>query len=145
EEQAALVCDLLGCDGLLVPTVTSYDPYVPPKMGASLQLLGKPSSWARPASVDPRELARQATPGETESLPAAAATAVTENVVQSVGMFDSANGLVHEALLAYASGRHEPVGPMGAREYYASMDRYCGFVYHELIVDVLHKASRRRS
>ena len=36
-QQAALVCDLLGVDGLLVPTVTAYDPYDPPKIGASLR------------------------------------------------------------------------------------------------------------
>src|SRR5438270_3549368 len=30
-EQAALVCDLLGCDALVVPTVTEFDPYNPPK------------------------------------------------------------------------------------------------------------------
>src|SRR5438045_5628799 len=38
EKQAQLVCDLLGCEGLLVPTVTAFDPYNPPKVGASLQL-----------------------------------------------------------------------------------------------------------
>src|SRR5438874_4619373 len=41
-DQAALVCDLLGCDGLLVPTVTLYDPSDPPKFGAALQLFTKP-------------------------------------------------------------------------------------------------------
>src|SRR5262245_60854563 len=41
EEQASVVCDLLGCDALLVPTITLYDPYNPPKLGASLQLFGK--------------------------------------------------------------------------------------------------------
>src|ERR1043165_1964861 len=35
EEQAALVCDLLGCDALLVGTISLYDPYDPPKLGAS--------------------------------------------------------------------------------------------------------------
>jgi len=57
-EQAALVCDLLGCDALLVPTVTAYDPYDPPKLGASLHLFRKSGTYARPANVDPRELAR---------------------------------------------------------------------------------------
>ena len=37
-EDAAAVCDALGCDGLLVPTVMLFDPYDPPKLGASLQL-----------------------------------------------------------------------------------------------------------
>ncbi len=37
-EQAAQVCQLLKCDALVVPTVTAYDPYNPPKLGAALQL-----------------------------------------------------------------------------------------------------------
>src|SRR5881392_1293845 len=27
EEQAAIICNVLGCDALLVPTITAYDPY----------------------------------------------------------------------------------------------------------------------
>src|SRR5438270_1998283 len=29
EQQAAIVCEMLGCDGLIVATVTAYDPYNP--------------------------------------------------------------------------------------------------------------------
>jgi hypothetical protein len=132
-EQANLVCDLLGCDGLVVPTVTAYDPYDPPKMGASLQVFLKPGSYARPRNIDPRALARQATPGEDESLPAGP----PPDFEQSVGMFDAANGSVRDRLFAYAAGRHDPVGPLGKKEYLVSMDRYGGFVYHELIVQLL--------
>src|SRR4051794_7350899 len=71
-EQAALVCDLLGCDALLVPTITAYDPYNPPKLGASLHLFRKPGTYARPANVDPRELARAASPPPEQSLPSSA-------------------------------------------------------------------------
>lgn len=133
-EQAAIVCDLLGCDGLLVPTVTAFDPYDPPKLGASVQLFRKPRGYARPDNVDPRDLARQAAE-KTDSLPAPGAG----NFVQAVGMFDAANGSVREKLEAYAAGRNDPNGPMGVREYYISMDRYCGFVYSTLINDVLRQ------
>ena len=54
-EQAALVCDLLGCDALLVPTITAFDPYDPPKLGASLHLFRKPGTYARPANVEHEE------------------------------------------------------------------------------------------
>jgi hypothetical protein len=143
-EQANVVCDLLGCDALLVPTVTAYDAYMPPKFGASLQLIRKPREWERAANVDPRELARRAAPGPDEAMPAARAIP-PNGVVQAVGMFDAANGSVREALFVYAAGRNDPVGPMGAKEYLVSMDRYCGFVYHELIVQVLDRASRRKA
>ena len=53
-----------------------------------------------------------------------------------MGVYDAANGSVREALLRYAAGRHDPSGPMAEREYFLSMDRYGGFVYHELIADL---------
>jgi hypothetical protein len=131
-EQAALVCDLLGCDGLLVPTVTIYDPYNPPKFGGSVQLFIKPGSFARTANVDPRELARRATPQQGDPIPGTGG-----DVVQVVGMFDAANGTVRERLAVYASGRNDPVGPMGQKEYYVKMERYCGFAYSELIEQLI--------
>jgi hypothetical protein len=138
-EQAALVCDLLGCDGLLVPTVTAYDPYNPPKLGASLHLFRKPGSYARPANVDPRDLVRRSSPPPEQSVPNRQADSA-----QAVGMYDAANGSVRQALIAYARGRHDPLGPMGAGEYLASMDRFSGFVYHELADDLLRAVRNRR-
>ena len=137
EDQAAVVCEMLGCDGLVVPTVTAYDPYNPPKFGASLQLFR-----ARPAAtvamVDPRELTRRAAPPADEALPPPGAGSYR----QAVGMYDAANGSVRDAVFRYAAGRNDPVGPMGAKEYLASMDRYCGFVYHELIARLVSDAAR---
>jgi hypothetical protein len=131
-EQAALVCDLLQCDGLIVPTVTLYDAYNPPKFGGALQLFMKPGTFARPANIDPRELAKRATPTEVDPMPAAGG-----DVVQAVGMFDASNGTVRDRLKAYAAGRHEPAGPLGEKEYFVSMDRYCGFAYSELIEQII--------
>jgi hypothetical protein len=139
-EQAALVCDLLGCDALLVPTITAYDPYNPPKLGASLHLFTKPGTYARPANVDPRELARAASPPAEQSLQGSA----NAPFLQAVGIYDAANGSVREALFAYAAGRNDPAGPMGAREYLVSMDRYCGFVYQSLTGDLIRSMRRRR-
>jgi hypothetical protein len=137
-EQAALVCDLLGCDALLVPTITAFDPYDPPKLGASLHLFRKPGTYARPANVDPRELARAASPPVEQSIPQDGA------FLQAVGMYDAANGSVRDALFAYAKGRNDPVGPMGAKEYLVSMDRYCGFVYQSLTGDLLRSMRQHR-
>jgi hypothetical protein len=126
-EQAALVCDLLQCDGLVVPSVTIFDAYNPPKLGGAMQLFMKPGTYVRPQNVDPREIARSATPKAVDAMPPGG------DVVQVVGMFDAANGSVRDRLHLYAAGRHDPVGPLGEREYFMSMDRYCGFVYSELI------------
>ncbi len=136
DQQAALVCDLLAADGLIVPTVTAYDPYNPPKLGASIQLFAKPSNYARPEGLDPRELSRMASPGNTESLPAQA------GLMQVVGIYDAATGSVREKLAEYADGRNDPAGPLGSKEYRVSMDRYCGFVYHDLIEQLMLKLQR---
>jgi len=110
-----------------------YDPYNPPKFGATLALFGKPESYAREAAVDPRQLAREASPEETQSLPA------NGKYLQSVGMFDASSGTTRDALWFYASGRNDPMGPLGAKEYIVSMDRYCGFAYWSLTRDLMGK------
>jgi hypothetical protein len=131
EEQAYLVCQLLGCDGLVVPTITLFDPYDPPKVGASLQLFLKPGTYDPAPTLDPRELARAATPGPTEP------TASPQGLKQEVGMFDAADGSTRDQINAYAVGRTDPNGPMSVKEIYVSMDRYCGFVYHQLLSELL--------
>lgn len=131
EKQAALVCDLLGADGLIVATVTAYDPYHPPKVGVSLQLFTRNGGAIRSSGIDPRELSRMASPGNTESLPYDA------QLLQVVGIYDAANGSIREKLLSYADGRNDPIGPMGAKEYFASMDRFSSFVYHDLLEQLL--------
>jgi hypothetical protein len=140
QDQAALVCDMLGCDALVVPTVTAYDPYNPPKLGAALQLFGRNGYLSHgDEHVNPRELARRAAPPPGEPLPS------TARFLQSAGMYDAANGSVRDALLRYSQGRNDPVGPLQAKEYFVSMDRYTGFVYHELIQDLLLQVPMKRS
>jgi hypothetical protein len=131
-EQAAVVCDLLGCDALVVATITVYDPYDPPKLAASLQVFAKPAGFVRPKNVDVRELSRAAGPADDDSLPPP-----DVRFLQAVGMFDASNGSVRQAVEVYAKGRSDPAGPLGTKEYLSSMDRYCGFVYTALSTDLL--------
>lgn len=133
QEQATLICDQLGCDALIVPTITIFDPYDPPKLGVSLQVLRKGKVPPKLQNVDVHELSRMATPPPTAALPPPQALSFR----QSVGMFDATNGSVREKLAIYAAGRDDPMGPLGNREYLLNMDRYSGFVYHELIQDLL--------
>jgi len=131
EEQAKVVCGLLGADALVVPTVTAYDPYNPPKFGASLQLMRGSGGAVPAADVNPRQMLRQAAPPADQPMPQPA------GFKQAVGMYDAANGSVREALFVYAAGRNDPLGPMGRNEYLMSMDRFCGFVYFQLISDLV--------
>ena len=134
EEQAAVVCQQLGCDALVIPTITAYDPYNPPKVGAALQLLGQ-SKGIQVNNIDARELSRRATPDETQALPA------QPGFIQVVGMYDATNGSVRDAVLRYAAGRNDPCGPLASKEYFVSMDRYCGFVYHTLIAQMISRVT----
>jgi hypothetical protein len=131
-EQAEIICEQLGCDALVVPTVTIYDPYDPPKFGGALQVFRKGKQGQVP-NVDVHELSRAATPPPGAPLP----PPQLAGFKQTVGMFDAANGTVRKRLNTYAAGRNDPNGPLGQREYLLNMDRYCGFVYHELIRDLL--------
>ena len=137
EEQAAIVCQQLGCDALVVPTMTIYDPYNPPKMGAALQLLGAGTSQLAANNIDVRELTRRATPMTNEALPS------HPGFIQVVGMYDAANGSVRDAVLRYARGRNDPTGPLASNEYFEDMDRYSGFVYHTLIEQMIGRVSQK--
>jgi hypothetical protein len=136
-DQAAAVCDALGADGLLIPTVTMFDPYDPPKLGASMQFF--PHSRDAMASVDLYELARRSTPPPGGPMPQSG------GFIQSVGQFDAENGSVRRAVEQYAAGRHDPSGPLGTREYLVDMDRFCSFAYHGLIRDLLKQVSGRNA
>jgi hypothetical protein len=131
EKQAYDICRLLGCDGLVVPTVTAYDPYDPPKFGASIQLFVRPGTFDRLPKLDPRALERSATATAPAAMPE------THNMAQVVEMYDASDGTVLEAVKAYAKGRTDPNKPLGIDEVTVCMDRYCAFGYHELLSELL--------
>ena len=137
-EQAAQVCQALGADGLVVPTITIFDPYNPPKFGGALQLFRLRPAVApapdQPASGEPAPAAAEVSGGGAGGV----------MLIQSVGMYDAANGSVRDALQVYTAGRHDPVGPLGAKEYLVSMDRFCGFAYRALTESLLYEMRKVR-
>jgi hypothetical protein len=136
-QQAEIVCDALGVDALIVPTVTMYDPYDPPKMGASLALFVRNPGQASGSDLDVRELTRRATPGPMELLPRSA------DFIQAADVMDASSGSVRDRIERYAAGRTDPFGPLGVREVTLSMDSYAGFVWHELIDELIEQMPRK--
>lgn len=137
-EQAQLVCELLGCDGLIVPTITLFDPYSPPKLGAALQLFARDGSLIRQTGRlgmdDVQAIARAARDQMTLPPP----EAIGGEFLQEAGVFDASHGSTRDALSAYANGRSDPKGAAsGMRAYLLSMDLYAGFVYHELLHNLM--------
>jgi hypothetical protein len=136
ERQATEICKALGCDALVVPTVTAYDPYDPPKFGASLQLFTKPGTFQRLPRLDPHQLEQSATVTALPEMPE------THNMAQVVEIYDASDGSVRDRVAAFAAGRTDPNGPLGPDEITRSMDRYCAFGYHELLDELLDNLSQ---
>ena len=132
EQQAVQVCDALGCDAIVVPTVHIYDPYNPPKFSASINVFFR-NPVSQVTAVDAHELSRQASGSGGGNLPR------RNSFLQVADMYDGQNGTVRDKVAAYAAGRHDPKGPMKVKEYLSSMDRFVGFAYHDLIVTALSR------
>lgn len=125
--EALSLMHLMDVDGLIVGTVTAYDPYKPPKIGATVQLYSRRSTAAR-TGVDTRTLTGAATDVD---LPGTAR--YDQPVATAGGYFDAANGDVLKQLHTYASGRSGYDSPAGWHGYLINMDLYSEFVSHELV------------
>lgn len=121
----------LGVDGVLVGTVTAWDPYDPPRLGLSLALYARPGSDRiadASAEIDPRALTAAATePRLPAGRPAEAPlSAVSEHL-------DARNHEVLMDLRAFAEGRHDPDSALGWRGYTASMTLFTRYASHRLV------------
>lgn len=122
---------VLGVDGLIVGTVTAYDPYPPPKVGVAVQLFRSdtPDSYS---DLDPHALTKAST---DTYLSGSAAGAVP--MAQVAGVFDAKNHLTLAQLEQYARGRTLPDSPYGKDIYLVSMELYTQFVSYRLMHDLL--------
>lgn len=128
-DDARLLANALGVDGLIVGSVTAYDPYNPPTIGLSLALYASPGSMRAASDVDPRTLSVQ--PADSTSSSTAGRTRSPASVVSSV--LDGANHQVLMDVKTYAQGRHDDRSALGWEVYLASMDRYAQFAAHHVV------------
>lgn len=136
---AAALAKVLGVDGLIIGTITAYDPYDPPTLGVSLGLYVLPGSMSLASAVDPRELTYQPAEWAPRSgVPPGAgpAASVSEHL-------DAHNHEVLAAVRQYAQGRHDPARPLGWRRYVMSMDLYTQFAAHHLVAGLVAHERRR--
>lgn len=132
------LAEAMGVDGLIVGTVTAYDPYNPPKLGLALALhAGTPAFYAggpdlegiRGAVTDPQV-------PETSRY--------TETPVASVSdVYDGRNHGVQMEVKRYAGGRMDPDAPRGWQTYLASMPLYTEFVAHAAVGRLLDQERLR--
>jgi hypothetical protein len=129
---ARIVAEALGVDGLIVGTVTAYDPYDPPKLGLNLALFLKERPEA--SNVDPKALRGSYTDG------APTPTSFVGRPTASISEYlDAAS---HEVLIdvkAYAQGRHDPDSALNWRRYTASMELYTEYAAYRCVRRLLEE------
>lgn len=128
-EDARRLAASLGVDGLIVGSVTAYDPYNPPKIGMMLALFVASDSMNAGSAVDPRSLSVQ--PTDANSTASAARSRSPATVVSQT--LDAANHQVLMDVKAYAQGRHDDRSALGWEVYLESMDRYSQFAAHHAV------------
>jgi len=116
DADAVTLLEAMGVDGLVIGTISMWDPYPPPKIGLAAQLYVRPG-MTNPATFQPIDPA----------VPASAAS----------GSFDASNHATLAALRRYSDARHQPGGPYGDEIYLVEMSRYAEFASHEILARIL--------
>jgi len=138
-DDALQVLQMLRADGLVLGTISAYDPYEPPKLGLALELY-VPAHRATGPPLDLRELSKAPTAQNTEPK-----HQVAKQPVSAVSAFyNAADPAVREKMKGYAEGRGSVADREGsARLYRISMDLYSEFVSYAMLERLL-KAERSR-
>lgn len=115
----------MGVDGVIVGTITAYDPYNPPRLGLTLALYAREGAMRTPAPdrPDPRELT--ALPSEGDAAPRSAFGEAP--LALAAEHLDARNHQVQVDVQRYAAGRTEARSSLGWRRYLVSMDLYTEF------------------
>jgi hypothetical protein len=133
-QQARSLIDALGVDGLVVGSITAYDPYEPPKYGLALALFARPGSMGTPGvrANDPLT----SDPSLLNAATTDAAIDVGSETLAPVSFaaehLDGRNHEVQMAVKSYADGRSDTVSALGWRRYLVSMPLYAEFASNRL-------------
>jgi hypothetical protein len=130
--EARTLAQAMGVDGVLVGSVTAYDPYVP-TLGLSLALYARPGTMAPDRqTLDPRSLSTR----PTETAPATWSRTEGPVAVASEHL-DAKNHQVQMDVRSYAEGRQKNLTALGWRRYMASMDLYCEFGAYRVVDELI--------
>lgn len=134
----------LGVDGLVVGTVTAYEPYTPPKLGLNLELyLDARLAWSG-SEIDTRKLSSAATDDSAQIPGAGGDVQRTQPVTAIGGFYDAADPNTTDLLVAYLAERKPDDSPEHAlRRHTLSTDLYSDFVSTTLVAQLM-EAERLR-
>lgn len=146
-EEAQALAGALGVDALVIGTVTSWNPYNPPKLGLALALFVAPGSPMATGAVAPTgpegppdPVLLQSSPTE-RGMPGSQWSERPASVVSE--QLDGANHLVQKSVKEFAEGRSPTVSALGWRRYLASMPLYAEFACYRLTERLLAAEERR--
>ncbi len=141
KDQALALRDALGVDGLVVGSLTAWDPYDPPKIGIAIELYVDPISPTR--TFDSRELTWAAT--EDRALPQRPYQSGDQPVSTVAAYYDAADPDTRAELERYGKHRGKDDGKVKhhARLYLISMDLYTEFVSQRVCSRLLAAESAR--
>ena len=134
--------DVLGCDAIVLGTITAYDPYDPPKLGLAIELYFNPKRSAAQAT-DLRKLISAPT-GRPEAPPSRSRPDPPVSVVS--GFYDATDPGVHEQLVDYAREQDAAMDRVSARGwhlYQIDMDLYTEFVTYLVSRQLLRVEEQR--
>lgn len=131
------IAEAMNVDGLIVGTVTAYDPYNPPTLGISLALHAGNSTFAAGPELD--GIRGAVTDPQLEST-----SQYVESPVASMSeVFSGRNHAVQMEVRRYAQGRIDPGAARGWQTYLASMPLYTEFVAHAAVGRLLDQERLR--
>jgi hypothetical protein len=124
-EEVRLLASEMGVDGLIVGSVTAWDPYDPPTLGLALALYARGGRLDRrgQTELDTRTLTYQ--PTDYTYFPGSSFTEGPASVASE--LLDGKNHQVLMDLDRYVAGRNDPSGMLGTRRFLASMELYTEF------------------
>jgi hypothetical protein len=118
-----------GADGVVVGSITAWEPYDPPTVGLTLAVIGRSPLMRAPAdpSIDPKALRSAHSEAQATDRPQVlgALSVVSETL-------DSNSGETRELVRRYAEGRHDPNSALGWKRYVSSMSLYGKFACYEM-------------
>jgi hypothetical protein len=138
-DEARALADRLGVDGLIVGSITDFDPYNPPRLGLALVLDAN-----TPAAAG-EDLSLEALRGSTGEAGGSRSTARFE-AVPAASISVTLDGRNHATLMelrSYAQGRHDPAHANGWEHYLASMPLYTEFAAHAAVARLLDQERLR--
>jgi len=145
---AQTLARVLDVDGLVVGTITSYNPYHPPRLGMTVQLYTRGELVQRdgPGGYDIGTSKGMRLLGESPNDHRLPGLRVFQQPVASASaVYDASENTVRLEVQEFARGRTDPDSALGWERFLYSMDQYTQFVSDRLLRDLLREERRRVS